>query len=50
MCARLSTYVNASNGTAGIPAVCTGRDKGSARGVLKGLDIDRIQSYISKCT
>eukprot|EP00929_Paragymnodinium_shiwhaense_P036873 TRINITY_DN19717_c0_g3_i1.p1 TRINITY_DN19717_c0_g3~~TRINITY_DN19717_c0_g3_i1.p1 ORF type:complete len:1043 (-),score=254.61 TRINITY_DN19717_c0_g3_i1:322-3450(-) len=26
----------------GIFAVCTGRDKGSARGVLKGLDIDRM--------
>ena len=23
-------------------AVCTGRDLGSARGVLKGLDIDRM--------
>jgi len=28
--------------TGGIFAVCTGRDKGSARGILKGLDIDRM--------
>lgn len=34
----IAEYQNAG----GSFAVCTGRDLGSARGVLKGLDIDRM--------